>query len=198
MKKRYRIGTAAALLLLLLTAAGCSEKEEKTAPEDRILMVNDTLYYGTEEKGPMGDADCVEGEILSSAEAGAVPEKNGQSNFGGIGNPYTFDSGDGAIMVFVDEEYYWFYAKDGKGPENAGETEGQGEVLEPSGLPGVFPCDFVFSSGAGAWGTFLTLDADGSFTGGYNDSDMGDTGEGYPHGKNYYCEFQGNSGILRK
>lgn len=198
MKKQYRIGTAAALLLLLLTAAGCSEKEEKTAPEDRILMVNDTLYYGTEEKGPMGDADCVEGEILSSAEAGAVPEENGQSNFGGIGNPYTFDSGDGAIMVFVDEEYYWFYAKDGKGPENAGETEGQGEVLEPSGLPGVFPCDFVFSSGAGAWGTFLTLDADGSFTGGYNDSDMGDTGEGYPHGKNYYCEFQGKFGNFEK
>ncbi len=78
MKKWYRTGMAGALVLLL-AAAGCSSKARKAEPEDRILMVNDILYYGTEETGPMGDAGCVEGKIQSSAEAGETPAENGPS-----------------------------------------------------------------------------------------------------------------------
>ena len=37
---------------------------------------------------------------------------------------------------------------------------------------------FYFSSGAGAWGTEMDISADGSFTGNFHDSEMGDTGEG--------------------
>ncbi len=197
MKKWYRTGMAGALVLLL-AAAGCSSKARKAEPEDRILMVNDILYYGTEETGPMGDAGCVEGKIQSSAEAGETPAENGQSNFGCVGNPYTYDFGDGRIQVFVEDEYFWFYAKDKEAVEK---LLGQAEELseeEEEALPGVFPCDFVFSSGAGAWGTFLTLEGDGAFTGGYNDSDIGDSGEGYPHGKHYYCEFQGKFGSFER
>ncbi len=51
--------------------------------------------------------------------------------------------------------------------------------------------EFYFSSGAGAWGTELEIHEDGSFNGVYSDSDMGDTGEGYPGGKQYYCSFSG-------
>ncbi len=51
--------------------------------------------------------------------------------------------------------------------------------------------EFYFSSGAGAWGTSLTLNADGTFTGSYHDSDMGDIGDGYPNGTRYVCEFSG-------
>ena len=97
--------------LLILAAAGCSDKEPEVASTERILMVNNTLYYGTEETGPMGDAGCVEGEIQSTVSAGEIPTENGQSNFGGIGNPYTFDSGDGGIMVFIEDEYFWFWCK---------------------------------------------------------------------------------------
>ena len=50
---------------------------------------------------------------------------------------------------------------------------------------------FEFSSGAGAWSTELTVDADGSFTGSYHDSEMGETGEGYPDGTLYGCSFHG-------
>lgn len=141
--------------MLLLAVSGCSKKEEKVEPEDRVFMVNDTLYYGTEETGPMGDVGCVEGEILSTTKAGELPTENGQSNFGGIGNPYTFDSGDGAIMVFVEEEYFWFYAKE-------------------------------------------TAKTEGTFTGGYDDSDMGDTGEGYPMGSTIIVSFRGNLETLSK
>ena len=54
-----------------------------------------------------------------------------------------------------------------------------------------FPSEFVFSSGAGGWGTYLTIEADGSFTGEYHDSEMGDQGEGYPRGTVYICGFEG-------
>lgn len=53
------------------------------------------------------------------------------------------------------------------------------------------PSEFVFSSGAGSWGTYLTIEADGSFKGEYHDSDMGFTGEGYPRGTVYICDFDG-------
>ena len=42
--------------------------------------------------------------------------------------------------------------------------------------------ELVFASGAGGWGTYLTLQPDGSFTGDYGDSDM-DT--------RYECKFEG-------
>lgn len=54
------------------------------------------------------------------------------------------------------------------------------------------PLDFYFSSGAGGWGTELTLNPDGTFTGKYHDSEMGSTGEGYPNGTYYVCEFSGS------
>lgn len=60
-----------------------------------------------------------------------------------------------------------------------------------SALPGKYPMDFVFSSGAGGWSTTLTLQSDGSFTGEYHDSEMGDSGEEYPNGSFYICKFSG-------
>lgn len=50
---------------------------------------------------------------------------------------------------------------------------------------------FIFSSGAGAWATVLDIYEDGTFMGNYHDSDMGDTGEGYPDGTIYYSNFSG-------
>ncbi len=57
-----------------------------------------------------------------------------------------------------------------------------------------FPLFFYFSSGAGAWGTELYLEEDGSFTGYYRDAEMGTTGEGYPCGTVYVCTFSGRFG----
>lgn len=54
-----------------------------------------------------------------------------------------------------------------------------------------YPMEFVFSSGSGAWRTILTLQADGTFTGKYSDSNMGETGDGYPNGTVYLCSFAG-------
>lgn len=54
--------------------------------------------------------------------------------------------------------------------------------------------DFLFSSGAGAWGTMLRIGADGSFSGVYRDSEMGDSDPAYPDGTVYYCAFYGQLG----
>ncbi len=50
---------------------------------------------------------------------------------------------------------------------------------------------FMYSSGVGAWRTELFFGNSGDFWGSYSDSDMGDTGEGYPNGTRYVCEFYG-------
>lgn len=60
------------------------------------------------------------------------------------------------------------------------------------------PSEFVFSSGAGGWSTRLYINADGTFTGVYSDSDMGDTGLEYPDGTEYICNFSGKFTSTRK
>ena len=56
-------------------------------------MADGNLYYKTDETGPMGDSGCVSGYISSTVEFDKTPKQNGQSNFGCVGNPYTFDYG---------------------------------------------------------------------------------------------------------
>lgn len=50
---------------------------------------------------------------------------------------------------------------------------------------------FEFSSGVGAWSTELTVLENGAFIGNFHDSEMGETGEGYPDGTVYGCSFHG-------
>lgn len=98
-------------LLLGLTACGqataqVDENALTMAYENRLLMVNDTLYYGTDQTGPMGDSEAVAGEIASETAQGAVPTENGQSNFGCVGSAYTI--GEETIMVQIEEEWFVF------------------------------------------------------------------------------------------
>lgn len=65
-------------------------------------------------------------------------------------------------------------------------------------LPEEMPPYFTFASGVGAWGTELSLAPDGSFTGLFSDSDMGDTGEDYPNGTVYHCSFSGQFKDIRQ
>lgn len=90
-------------------------------------------------------------------------------------------------------------------PETAARTEtAENPVGQTSGgpaaegLPGTFPMEFLFSSGAGGWGTTLTLYEDGTFEGAYHDSEMGDIGDGYPNGSVYVSVFSGKFGEIQK
>lgn len=53
------------------------------------------------------------------------------------------------------------------------------------------PETFIFTSGVGAWGTELSIAEDGTFVGKYQDTNMGDIGNGYPNGSVYICDFSG-------
>lgn len=53
------------------------------------------------------------------------------------------------------------------------------------------PKIFYFCSGAGGWETFFNLEIDGTFTGQYSNSNMGDTGDEYPNGTIEICKFNG-------
>ena len=73
-------------------------------------------------------------------------------------------------------------------PSEAPEEEAPAEP-ETTVLPDALPMDFVFSSGAGAWSTVLTLNRDGSFTGVYHDADTTTV---------YICTFSGRFGDIRQ
>ena len=67
-------------------------------------------------------------------------------------------------------------------------------VLAESGSPvleTMAGLEWTFASGVGAWSTELRMEPDGSFSGEYHDSEMGETGEGYPDGTIYGCSFTG-------
>lgn len=65
------------------------------------------------------------------------------------------------------------------------------EDPEAASLFAEMPRSFMFCSGAGAWSTTLDIDGTGAFKGVFLDSDMGDSGENYPAGTRYVCEFSG-------
>ena len=54
--------------------------------------------------------------------------------------------------------------------------------------------DFEFCSGAGAWNTVIIFEENGTFTGQFHDSEMGEDGEVYPYGTVYGCLFHGQLG----
>lgn len=58
--------------------------------------------------------------------------------------------------------------------------------------------DFWLSSGVAAWSTSLRINANGTFDGSYQDTDMGETGEEYPSRTIYNCEFSGKFKNLKK
>ena len=76
----------------------------------------------------------------------------------------------------------------------AGQEDAQGEFQFSDLSDRVF----YFSSGAGAWFTELHIRDTGSFDGHYQDADMGDSGDGYPNGTLYDCDFYGTFDHLEK
>ena len=74
----------------------------------------------------------------------------------------------------------------------SGETASEaGTTGKTDALPFTETQDFTFMSGAGGWSTVLTIHPDGSFSGNYFDSDMGDSGDGYD-ATQYVSTFHGN------
>lgn len=58
--------------------------------------------------------------------------------------------------------------------------------------------EWTFSSGAGAWSTDLRIQPDGSFSGEFHDSEMGESTDAYPDGTVYCCSFTGKMRVTEK
>ncbi|MDE7224404.1 MAG: M56 family metallopeptidase, partial [Acetatifactor sp.] len=74
------------------------------------------------------------------------------------------------------------------------------ELMPPvteASLDELLPLEFLFASGAGSWGTTLTLYPDGHFEGSYEDGENIAAPE-YPRGTSYYCRFSGKFSDITK
>lgn len=58
--------------------------------------------------------------------------------------------------------------------------------------------EWSFCSGAGGWSTDMKIMADGSFSGEYHDSEMGDSADAYPDGTVYFCSFSGQMSLAEQ
>ncbi|CAI3393742.1 hypothetical protein CIRMBP1257_01421 [Enterococcus cecorum] len=67
-------------------------------------------------------------------------------------------------------------------PQAEKTTTSEKNAVQPTILDTLVGKNFVFSSGAGGWGSSLSIGPNGTFSGDYHDSDMGSTGPGYPGG----------------
>ena len=85
-------------------------------------------------------------------------------------------------------------ALDAGTPASVTSPSGDGSTFEEA--TGGHPLSFYFASGVGGWGTELVLETDGSFTGSYHDSDMGDSRA--PNGVCYTSVFSGKFDGLTK
>lgn len=58
--------------------------------------------------------------------------------------------------------------------------------------------EWTFCSGVGGWSTDLRILPDGSFSGEYHDSEMGDCADSYPNGTVYCCSFIGQMSLMEQ
>lgn len=58
--------------------------------------------------------------------------------------------------------------------------------------------EWSFCSGVGGWSTELWIQTDGSFSGVFHDSEMGETGDAYPDGTLYGCLFSGRMTMVER
>ena len=101
------------------------------------------------------------------------------------------ESKDEVVEEDKDEEIEQQEAEDEeKEEEKEEETSKQDKIA--------YPLKLWYSSGAGAWGSSITIYEDGRFFGSYSDSDMGDIGEEYPNGTCYISNFRGKFSSLVK
>ncbi|MBQ3270703.1 MAG: hypothetical protein IJH09_12385 [Clostridia bacterium] len=56
--------------------------------------------------------------------------------------------------------------------------------------------EWTFSSGAGGWSTDMRILPDGSFSGEFHDSEMGEFADEYPNGTVYGCSFTGQMSVI--
>ena len=117
-------------------------------------------------------------------------EQSDAANKDNVENQNNTDESD--IDVKSNQEANDEIADDMESDQKQNMDEEQKEIKNSDfAFDDVSDIEFTFASGAGGWSTYLYIEEDGTFYGNFHDSDMGCTGEGYPGGTIYYCDFSG-------
>lgn len=90
-----------------------------------------------------------------------------------------------------DIEEYKLYLESNTYKPRAGEDSNANKTIP-------YPLELIMTSGAGAWYSSITINSDGSFTGEHHNSEAGLTGEDYPEGTVYGCEYEGKFTNIRQ
>ncbi len=159
-----------------------------------LEVENGNGEWETEETWERMDTPCSEAEYQASVPAEAVQAqglimRNAEYyEYGGEQPPEgTFRYPQGSALS-CDAAVDYLRAELGVEPE----------AMDAAALFAAMPDYFYFASGVGAWSTDLTIAEDGTFTGSYHDSDMGDDGEDYPNGTIYVSSFSGRFGNVTR
>ena len=133
------------------------------------------------------------GQAQQNIKEDIQTEETGQSdaaNKDNVENQNNTDESD--IDVKSNQEANDEIADDMESDQKQNMDEEQKEIKNSDfAFDDVSDIEFTFASGAGGWSTYLYIEEDGTFYGNFHDSDMGCTGEGYPGGTIYYCDFSG-------
>ncbi len=166
-----------AALVLSCSLAACSQSQtQETAPVGWEKISDGTAASGVQDGAGSSE---IAGQGAESAAAAQTGSSSDASQAGGA----QADANGAAVA-----------ASDSTGT-TAGDTAGAAAGFSYADIA---KQEFYFSSGVGGWHTELRPSGDGSFEGLYQDSDMGDSGDGYPNGTLYYCEFSGQFDALQK
>ncbi len=183
--------------------------QEQQGNEDEAIIIGNGADKAAdgEKTGNAGGEAAEEGKGEEAVQGVKEEENNGNApaeNMGTDGNAE--NPGSAANEANAENS-----GKSGNTENTANSADGGGESAAAAGddgsaagesaagaLPITEPLNMYFSSGAGGWSTDIILNPDGSFTGEYHDSEMGDTGEGYPDGSIYISEFKGRFTDIRK
>lgn len=119
------------------------------------------------------------GKMRAFAEVGNMIMKDGTMLLGTVGARLVVGPRPAAEISQLYPVHFY--------PEEMAHDAVSGEGM----FAGSQPLEFLFASGAGGWGTWLTLYPDGHFEGAYEDGENVAAPE-YPRGTCYICKFSGS------
>ncbi|OZG60335.1 serine/threonine protein kinase [Bifidobacterium myosotis] len=125
-----------------------------------------------------------------SADNGAVDTTRPTAK----GKPAPFkDAPNAKNVYYLEENPIDWTLLDGK---TVSEGSSQKSATKTDYKP--FAATYSFSGGAGAWYTSLKVSEDGTFSGHFQDANLGDQGDGYPNGTVEVADFTGRFSSIEK
>ncbi|MBQ2406665.1 MAG: DUF1311 domain-containing protein [Lachnospiraceae bacterium] len=152
-----------------------------------VIAVSAMMFWGCSNNTENADDNTTIKDIVSNVSDGKEDSKKSdnvkESNDDETDNKDIIDF-ENIIETQVESDY---------NPQTTVDLENKEVTFET-----LSKYSYEFCSGAGGWSTNFYIEKDGFFHGNYHDSDMGDTGEDYPGGIVYYCDFSGHFTNLTK